>query len=71
MDSGEETEEGTFHQSRFIHSEINIFLKKRYFLFSSLVFGSFKKLSVLVLAHLLLAPLYNIAHSCTSILITS
>ncbi len=36
-------------------------------LFSSLVFCSFKKLSVLVLVHLLLAPLYDIPHPFTSL----
>lgn len=42
---------------------------KIYLFVSSLVFGSFKKFSVLVLAHLLLSPLYDTTHPCTSFLI--
>jgi hypothetical protein len=37
------------------------------FLSSSLVFSSFKKFSVLVLAHLLLTPFFDVSHSATSV----
>ena len=40
-------------------------------LFSSLMFGSLKKLSVLVLAHLLLTPFLDVSHSFTSVQVSA
>jgi hypothetical protein len=50
--------------SLFLKSHNSLYMKNR--LFSALMFGSLKKLSVLVLAHLLLTPFFDVSHSFTS-----